>query len=680
MMLSKLFAGKKIRSLLQSLRVAGDESQQRAIIHELVQIGKEIFPHVLEALRERRLSPDHFISLIRSLYSPEMLPALLSLLNERREEVRQCGYAVLQRCGKNEILPLLLQALERQTLLMTKPVIHLLKEKGDERVIVPLQALFARSQDRRTRRGVLEVLVHFISHPQSQETLLEALQDQDWWIRLQAVDFLQQGRLSVFVPHLIDRLQDPENRVKERVIEALMELGDPRAVKPLLSLLREKDLLLRQKAIEAISRMADVSIIPDLIDLMKEEDVNTRRAAAEVIGALHDPRTGQVLMAILRDEDWWVREIAAEALLAIKSSRILQMLIAMLQEKDEGIRRCVVEVLSKADDPMVIDPLLTLLHDKDWWVRERAVIALGNIGDPRVIPSLISLSQDPEIRWVVAKALGNFQGPEVEDTLVALAQDEEKAVRREAAIALGKQKTERAVATLKALLGDEEEEIQFKAAEILKEITGKSFPIGRPLTGPGETESYREILTEAILVMDICNSTRIAAKYGDHFALQVTQKAFALILPLMKQYRVQYVKNTGDGYLMTFKDVRSAVKAAVGSLQKLRMYNEKVEEEQRVKLRFAINFGETRVDAQKDRLGVAVNMAFRLDSIRQDSLVELAPGITPEEVPFEDRILVSESVYDQLQSQGEERCTFLGYFEPKGILGRHKVFRLDWEQ
>jgi class 3 adenylate cyclase len=335
----------------------------------------------------------------------------------------------------------------------------------------------------------------------------------------------------------------------------------------------------------------------------------------------------------------------------------------------------------------VVEPLIALLHDEDWWVRERAVVALGNIRDHRAVQPLIALSKQPEMRWVVAMALGNFAGPEVEEALLSFAQDEQKMVRREASMALGKLKTDNAIAMLKKLLGDEEREIQSKAAEMLKQITGQNYPTGKsiitseiPIHEVVTTYQEGAILSEAIVVMDICNSTSIAAKYGDNFALQITKNVVELINPLLRRYNVQYMKSTGDGYLLTFHTIESAINTAAEMLRKVKEYNTKVTEDKQVKLRFAINFGETRIDAKMDRLGVATNMTFRLDSIRREGLVELAAGVTRESIPLENRILISESVYEQLKEKGEgQRCTFLGYFEPRGILGRHKVFQLQWE-
>lgn len=689
MFFSRIFEKGKIQTLLSRLQMASDERQQHLLVRELAQFERTALPYTLEALLNKKLHPSKAFLVVRAIYSPDLVAEIIPLLGVRNGEVSECGYELIRRLARKEAIPYLIEALRQQNIQMTKNAVRLIKELGDARVVQAAQTLFRDTNDRGVRRGVLEITCHFSDRQQVPPLILEALQDKDWWIRLQAVDFLREFPVPEAVNALMKALQDSDNEVRGRSVDALAEIGGSQAVKSLLGLLRDRDLVIRQKAVEALSMIADISILPDLVELMKDDDVNTRRCTAEIINALRDPQTGQALLKILRDEDWWVREIAVEALIEIKSERIIQILIDWLQDKDLNLRRSIVEIFGKVKIPAVVEPLLKLLEDEDWWVRERAVAALGNIGDKRAIQPLISQGRHPELRWVVAQALGNFSGSEVENALISLAQDPQKGVRREAAVSLGKLRTERAIAVLKMMLGDEDTEIQLKAADLLKQITSQNFPTGKPIVTQGEIPfhespmAFREgtILTEAIVVMDICNSTGIAAKYGDNFALQMTKQVVSLIEPLLKKYKVQYMKSTGDGYLLTFPQVESAVGIAIEMLRKTAKYNQSVSEEKQLKLRFAINFGETRIDAKRDRLGVATNMTFRMESIRQESLVELAEGVQREDIPLETRILLSESVYDQLRQRGEDsRCTFLGYFEPKGILGKHKVFQLHWER
>ncbi|MFH1136081.1 MAG: hypothetical protein V1816_08330 [Pseudomonadota bacterium] len=105
-------------------------------------------------------------------------------------------------------------------------------------------------------------------------------------------------------------------------------------------------------------------------------------------------------------------------------------------------------------------------------------------------------------------------------------------------------------------------------------------------------------------------------------------------------------------------------------------YNRTVEGNYRINVRFAVNFGETRVDETGDRHGAAVNMAFRVESLRAEDLVSLGNGADKEKFPHENRILVTENVAIEPFGIDKIETRLVGLFELKGITGLHKIFQI----
>ena len=78
----------------------------------------------------------------------------------------------------------------------------------------------------------------------------------------------------------------------------------------------------------------------------------------------------------------------------------------------------------------------------------------------------------------------------------------------------------------------------------------------------GEMKGPRQ-LVEAIVVLDLCDSTVMANRYGDAFALQLKEAIRTLVRPVLADKGVAFLKGTGDGFLATFPDLHKAAEAAV---------------------------------------------------------------------------------------------------------------------
>ncbi|MBI3247054.1 MAG: FHA domain-containing protein [Deltaproteobacteria bacterium] len=183
-------------------------------------------------------------------------------------------------------------------------------------------------------------------------------------------------------------------------------------------------------------------------------------------------------------------------------------------------------------------------------------------------------------------------------------------------------------------------------------------------------------LREAIVVLDMCNSSALASQFGDEQAMLVKRELRRHYLPVVRRWGAQFVKNTGDGYLVTFTQARDAVAASVETLQHLRDYNATAPPNAQLRLRFGLNYGETMVDADGDRHGNAVNITFRVEGVREENRPEAsseAPPLRPE-----DRIYLTEGMYAELPPTVQVACRPLGHFVLKGIVEPHLLYEVPW--
>jgi HEAT repeat protein/class 3 adenylate cyclase len=678
-----VFKGRKIKKLLDRYITAEMKRDERELADEFKGYGQSAMRYVIEAVNQKKLNKDKTQLLFGHFFDPSNFEDLVLLIGDSCTDVRWIAKEVIIKKGGKSFLQFLVKHIESSNFYLRTNSIELLILFKDRSIIPNLVSRFKHA-DSELKISIIKILGR-IDSSKTNKLIITALDDESWEVRLAAVKNLKNIQNTESINPLLERLMEKEPEMKMLALDALSAISNKRAVPPVMELMKDDDLLIRQKAAECLMEIADSDSVPAIIELMKDDDVNIRRSAVEVLDSLKDPRTSSALMSAIRDSDWWVRQIATESLTKIKEdSNIVKGFIVMTRDEDENLRRCAVEFFNKSIHKSALKPLINLLKDEDWWVREKAVIALGKLKDKRAISPLVEMIDDEEVKAAIPDALAEIGGDDVIEHLKGFLLDEDKRIQIEAIKALGKLKAKGAFPTLKECLQEADEEVVKEAIKAIKEITGKTVKAGKKRTvdpGPrlvsargGAIEGA--ILTEAIVVLDLCNSTAMAAKYGDNFALNLMQKLTTIVTPIAGKARYQFLKNTGDGFLLTFPKAVNAVLFALTTLRETHKHNVKADNMERINLRFGINIGETRVKKDGDRLGVAINMAFRIEGVKPEGLISIENGMTKNEMLLENRILLTESVEEEIRNREGIKTKLVGLFALKGIPGFHKVFEL----
>jgi class 3 adenylate cyclase len=203
------------------------------------------------------------------------------------------------------------------------------------------------------------------------------------------------------------------------------------------------------------------------------------------------------------------------------------------------------------------------------------------------------------------------------------------------------------------------------------------------VTEDDSTQSI-EVATEAIVVIDIVDSTKLSNRFGWYAVGRgVLRDLRSLIGQVGTTRGLSCQKSTGDGYLLTFRNPHSAEAAAISAVEAvfelLRLAaqrNSSVPEEQILNFRFAIHVGEVDV-LPNDREGPHVSYAFRHESISRASLAEAINPIPPDELPLENYVLCSEAIADILSRRSTRwNSRSIGLFKLKGFTGFHEIFQI----
>ena len=197
-----------------------------------------------------------------------------------------------------------------------------------------------------------------------------------------------------------------------------------------------------------------------------------------------------------------------------------------------------------------------------------------------------------------------------------------------------------------------------------------------------DAEPMPEIVTEAIVVIDLVESTLTSNLFGWYaVGRQSLRDLRTLIGEVGKVRGLRCVRSTGDGYLLTFFDPQSAEMAAIRAveavfelLRRIFARNRQVSEERALNLRCAVHLGEVDV-VPNDREGPHISMSFRLEEISRASLPAALNPIPPEQFPLQNYVLCSEEVASILSRRAKGwKLSSIGLLKLKGFPGWREVF------
>jgi hypothetical protein len=118
---------------------------------------------------------------------------------------------------------------------------------------------------------------------------------------------------------------------------------------------------------------------------------------------------------------------------------------------------------------------------------------------------------------------------------------------------------------------------------------------------------------EAVLVVDLVESTHFATHYGDTLAMRARNALKDRALDVARPHGLAVAESTGDGWFMTFPAVSAAVNTAVELLRSLGRNPPDLAPAPAIEARAAITYGEILVDARGGRPGATINKAFPHD-------------------------------------------------------------------
>ena len=70
-------------------------------------------------------------------------------------------------------------------------------------------------------------------------------------------------------------------------------------------------------------------------------------------------------------------------------------------------------------------------------------------------------------------------------------------------------------------------------------------------------------------------------------------------------------------------------------------------------------------------------MTFRVEGVRPESLIPIENGMSKEEMPLVNRVLITEGAKKEIEKAKRLQIRLIGLFELKGLTGLHKLYDLS---
>jgi HEAT repeat protein len=322
----------------------------------------------------------------------------------------------------------------------TEALEHLGEEGGVEAVL-PLLAHCAELK-KKWRRAIAETLAE-IGDPAVPPLVAEGLTDSSKRVRRCAARALGLigSAADEALEGLVAALDDASRSVRLLAIDALGQIGDPRAAVPLVALLDDKDDDVREAAVDALGQIGEPALEPLREAYLATDSLRIRLAVIAAGVAVGGERAVGYLREALSDPSTTeeLRVAMLDAVQDLTGADSLPLLEAALADESKHVRHEAVRSLRDVDAPQATDTLIALTDDPDDKVRSLAVRGLRERysellhrvgeGELSALPALLAAWRAMGKKWddeadVVASSLAQMGQPLVGPLVATLRLDE----------------------------------------------------------------------------------------------------------------------------------------------------------------------------------------------------------------------------------------------------------------
>ena len=251
---------------------------------------------------------------LRRFSSTRVMNALERKMRAGPRAIRLAVLNALEAIGTDAVLPPLVDALAHKQIPVRNRAAEVLKQLSMEGKLDVSRTVIwlLRSRDVNVRRMATEIIRGV---PDQDATLwpklMGVLRDEDWWVRERVMDALIELGGNRMTPHIVPMLQDPSDVVRRFAVNVLGRLKDPKALRSLVqTATADADWWVKETAIEAVAAINDLRAVPYIVHIMGADadlipvciqaliDMNAKGAAAQVAALCGSPSPDVRFLAV----------------------------------------------------------------------------------------------------------------------------------------------------------------------------------------------------------------------------------------------------------------------------------------------------------------------------------------------------------------------------------------------
>src|SRR2546428_4985994 len=291
--------------------------------------------------------------------------------------------------------------LDSDTVGMVKAAVDGLRRFSSARVMAALERKM-RAGPRAIRLAVLGAL-EAIATDAVLPPLVEALAHKQIPVRTRAGEVLKQlsmaGKLDVSRT-VIWLLRSRDVNVRRMATEIIRSVPDPdqQLWPKLMGVLRDEDWWVRERVMDALVELGGQRLTSHLVALLADASDVIRRFAVSVLGRIKDPKALRSLVqTATQDTDWWVKETAIEAVAAINDARAVPYLVHIMGS-DPDLQPVCIQALIDMGARTVAPQVAPLCGSQSADVRYLALKLLEKFECSEHAAEVAKLHEDPHLK------------------------------------------------------------------------------------------------------------------------------------------------------------------------------------------------------------------------------------------------------------------------------------------
>ena len=282
--------------------------------------------------------------------TPRAIEALDRKFQQGPTNVRLAVLAALEGIGSDLVVPTLAGALGHRTLNVRARASEILGRLSQERKIDISRTIvyLLRTGDVELRRLAAD-LARSVSDRKAElwPKLVRFLRDEDWWVRERVVDALLELAGRDLTPLLSEFVADPSDVVRRFAVEVLARLNDPEANELLVrTAMVDTDWWVRERAVEALAAFREPRVIPQIVEIMRSSP-GIEVACLQALIDLKATEAAPAVASLLESGDSDVRLKALECLDALQATGQARAVEALAGDADTGVRHAARGTLSR---------------------------------------------------------------------------------------------------------------------------------------------------------------------------------------------------------------------------------------------------------------------------------------------------------------------------------------------